>query len=230
MDVEEYIPTQGLKQIRGTSLTLGEDYSAWSQAPKPVPGTPLTVEVTRGSDTRYARNATVSVRVRNVSTSSQSLYLRREHLTFVLLSPNGVFLCPASAALRAPESQGFTYLKPGRSITLTSRLAEFCPKEALDRPGFYLVAADYDSMENAAPRRRRLFRGTLSSVTSKPVRIQSGERKFRNGPLPSLKKARRLLSKDVPRAGNEAAGDMKEEASPMPTKRRGDDPPQRPNR
>jgi hypothetical protein len=164
----------GVKVLYGTPFALGADY-----APPPKPTTPgLVFELTQGSDAATEATATVTARLSNHGTAPERIFLRREHITFEVSSPDGTELCDPGPDKRSPDRQGFTLLSPGGSVTLTSRLAEMCPQDTFARPGLYLVHAAIDPDVDGAEFGFDAFVGHLDAERPAMVRIRSGRLPF----------------------------------------------------
>lgn len=186
----------GLKGITGSAIALDSSYIEWSRArlaAEEPDGPKLALEVTRGSDSRTANGAHVTIKITNRGQTTQQLFIRREHLNFLLLGPDGVVSCGAADEERAPDGAAFTTLRPGQSTTLVSRLLEFCATEYLNRPGFFLVAAKVNLEDNGAAAGTKAYTGKLFSTRLRPLRIRSGDLPFSYESLPTLKQARRQL-------------------------------------
>ncbi len=193
----EFERKQGLKQIAGRGLALSPRYIAWASTKldnEKGDKAPLSLEVTRGSDSREARDARVTVKLTNRGKTSKTVFARREHLTFLLLGPDGIVTCPAPDEERAPDGQAFTRLSPGKSISLVTRILEFCDNEYLDRPGFYLVAAEMDLTDDGSAVGVDAYAGKLFSTKLRPVRVRTGELPFRHEEAPTLEQARKELA------------------------------------
>jgi len=165
---------EGIKELHSTPFALGNDYAP---PPKPVvPG--LALEVTQGSDALSEAQATVTVRLSNHGSTQADVYFRRELLTFGVSSVDGSELCEPGPDDRAPDRQAFTHLAPGGSISVTSRLAEMCPKDTFARPGLYLVQSGFDGEVSGAEFGFDGFVGHLSSDRAATVRVRTGTLPF----------------------------------------------------
>lgn len=178
----------GLRAVKPTRLALGSEYQSW----EPKTGDDdltrgLVLEVIDGSDSLTARGAQVTVRITNRGHRPQRLFVRRELISYYLLGPEGLSVCAADEAERAPDGQSFRTLAPDEKIQFTTRLVEFCPGEIIDRPGFYLVGAELAADGASNEPGIDAFQGVLYTTRGKPVRIQKGELPF--------------VYRNVPRAG-----------------------------
>lgn len=169
-----HAPDQGVKELRATPFELGNDYSPAPTPPKPG----LALEVTQGSDALSEAQATVTVRLANHGSTQADVYFRRELLSFEVSSVDGTEVCEPGPDDRAPDRQAFTHLAPGGSITVTSRLAEMCPKDLFARPGLYLVHGSFDGEVTGAQFGFDGFVGHLASDRAATVRIRTGELPF----------------------------------------------------
>jgi hypothetical protein len=174
----------GLKQISGGAITLGNEYVRWApqvlsvgeRAKQNLP--PLELEIVRGSDSVSARNARVTVRLTNHGPTPNTVFFRREHLTFMLLGPEGLVTCPAPDEERAPDAQEFTRLAVGRQVNFVTQVLEFCETSHLDRPGFYLVGAEANLTDNGSAANLTAFTGKLFSTQLRPLRVRTGSSPF----------------------------------------------------
>jgi hypothetical protein len=134
-------------------------------------GAPLVLEMTKGSEVRHGRNAEVTLRVRNTTPQSVTVYLRRDLITFQVTGPSGEkTTCAPVDPWRHPGRRGFTTLLPHRSLTLTSRLVELCPRWTFSKRGEYSVAAYYDPRATGQSLGLHAFTGRL--VAERPVVVQ----------------------------------------------------------
>jgi hypothetical protein len=164
----------GVKELHGTPFTLGGDYTP---PPKVVPHG-LEFEVTRGSDAASESTATVTVQLSNHGTTPERVYFRRELVTFEVTGVDGTEQCDPGPDDRAPDRQAFTLLKPGGSISFTSRLAEMCPQDTFARPGLYLLKGSFDSDISGEQQGLEAFVGHLTSEREATVRIRTGRLPF----------------------------------------------------
>lgn len=165
---------EGIKELHSTPFELGNDYAP--APPHPAPG--LALEVTQGSDALSEAQATVTVRLSNHGSTQADIYFRRELLSFEVSSVDGTEVCEPGPDDRAPDRQAFTHLSPGGSITVTSRLAEMCPKDLFARPGLYLVNSSFDGEATGSQFGFDGFVGHLASDRAATVRIRTGELPF----------------------------------------------------
>jgi len=164
----------GVKELHGTPFALGGDYAP----PPKVEPHGLEFEVTRGSDASSESTATVTVQLSNHGSTSERVYFRRELVTFEVTSVDGTEQCDPGPDDRAPDRQAFTLLKPGGSISFTSRLIEMCPQDTFARPGLYLVKGAFDSDISGEKDGLEAFVGHLTSEREATVRIRSGRLPF----------------------------------------------------
>jgi hypothetical protein len=167
-------PTGAVKELRGTPFELGSDYTP---PPKP-PENGLVFEMTKGSDALNEDSATVTVQLTNRGSRAESVYFRRELVTFEVSSVDGVATCDPGPDERSPDRQGFSRLAPGRSLTVTSRLEEMCDKYTFARPGLYLVRATFDTDWSGSEFGLDAFIGHLTADRPATVRIRTGKLPF----------------------------------------------------
>lgn len=187
-----------LKLVEGAPVALKSAYASWSSAalsseapsedsPQVLAGweSPRpSLTMTGGSDAAAERVATIQVRLSNPSKREKlSVYFRRELLSFEVIGPDGLVRCEPEPRTRYPQAQAFTNLGPGKSIQLTSRLTELCPRGTFNRPGLYLIRARFDSKEDGADFGLNAFTGRLIAEQPATVRIRNGDKKFRAASL-----------------------------------------------
>ena len=142
---------------------------------------PLVLEMTKGSVVRHGRDATVTVRVRNTTADPVTLYVRRDLLTFEILGPGGEqTTCAPMDPLRHPARLGFTKVAPHRSVLLTTRLVELCPRWTFSRRGEYSVRASYAAERTGQSVGLHAFTGSLVADRPAVVHVQHDSRVFRN--------------------------------------------------
>jgi len=120
-------------------------------------------------------SATVTVQLSNRGSRPETVYFRRELVTFEVSSVDGTATCDPGPDDRSPDRLAFTHLGPGRSLAVTSRLEEMCEKDTFARPGLYLVRARFDSdhaksaLRKSAPVNRAAFRFALRREARRSV-------------------------------------------------------------
>lgn len=175
----------GIKQLFTQSVTLGSEYAPRPPQPDPEP---LALELTRGSDARTERDATISVSLVNRSKKAQRVFFRRELVSFEISGPSGVVTCEPGPDNRAPDRSSVKLLRPGGRISATSRLIELCPEGALRRPGLYLVHGRFQGIGGASdPQAPPAFEGRLVSREPVQIRVRRGW-----GPLPPQRAPERV--------------------------------------
>jgi hypothetical protein len=171
-----------LKEITAQTFALRSEYAEWSRTrieqeeKKKKPQ--FEMKVVQGSDARAELNATVSIRVKNTSKRSWHLYFRRELVSYEVMGPDGLVTCDAQPDDRAPDRQAFANLRPGRSVSVTSRLVELCPRGTFGRPGLYLVHARLESNDSGEEWNIDAFVGDVHSKEPAAIRIRTGELSF----------------------------------------------------
>ena len=105
---------RALKRIAGQPFGLRSEYKEWSNTRlvdddklRQHPG-PLELRLTQGSDAHSERNATVSLSLKNRSPDKQTVFFRREHVSFEVVGPDGIVTCDPQPDARAPDIQAFS--------------------------------------------------------------------------------------------------------------------------
>jgi len=173
----------GVKEFQAEPFALRSDYAEWSRTRLPkdreaIEKSPLALELVQGSDASAERTATVTIKLKNRSKHSLTVYFRRELVSYEVMRPDGLVTCDPQPDLRAPDRQGFTHLGPGRSISVTSRLVELCPTGTFGQPGLYLVHARFDATEAGDDWDLDAFVGRVVSPNPATIRIRTGEQPF----------------------------------------------------
>lgn len=169
----------GVKELVGTTLTLGEDYRY--RPPPPAPG-PLELVLVRGSDATSEETATITVRLKNISKERQQVFFRRELLSFIVNGPDGMVLCDPQPEGRVPDKLAFKTIAPGGAIEATSRLIELCPDDTFARPGLYLAHARFSSRLSGEEFGIEAVTGDFTSAQPVVIRIRTGDLPFVKGP------------------------------------------------
>jgi hypothetical protein len=170
-----------VKELVGTPLTLGSDFSENQEAPKataaePAPGLVLTIA---GGDATNEGTAVATATFTNRGKKKQDLYFRRELISYEVSGPDGVFTCDPEPDQRSPaDRSAIQTLRPGGKLSAVSRLIEMCPAHAFARPGLYLVHARFDSADSGSDLGFNAFMGRLVSPKPALVRIRQGELPF----------------------------------------------------
>ncbi|HEY6559665.1 MAG TPA: hypothetical protein VI072_20425 [Polyangiaceae bacterium] len=173
-----------LKRIAGQPFGLRSEYKEWSSTRlvdddklRQHPG-PLELRLTQGSDAQSERNATVSLSLKNRSPDKQTVYFRREHVSFEVVGPDGIVTCDPQPDERAPDIQAFSTVRKNGAITATSRMIELCPQDTFRRPGLYLVHARFDAAHSGEQFDLNGFTGRVVSLSPATVRIRTSETAF----------------------------------------------------
>jgi hypothetical protein len=173
-----------LKRIAGQPFALRSEYKEWSSTRladddklREHPG-PLELKLTQGSDAQAERNATVSLALKNHSPDKQTVYFRRELVSFEVVGPEGIVTCDPQPDARAPDRQAFSTIRKNGAITATSRMIELCPQHTFRRPGLYLVHARFDATNAGEEYELNAFTGRVVSLSPATVRIRTGETAF----------------------------------------------------
>ncbi|HEX4337223.1 MAG TPA: hypothetical protein VH062_15000 [Polyangiaceae bacterium] len=110
-----------------------------------------------------------------------SVYLRRDLITFEIAGPDGEkTTCEPIDAMRHPARRGFTNVAAHRSIVLTARLVELCPRWTFAKSGEYLVRASYDPRVSGKTVGVDAFTGELEADRSVSVWVRHGLHVIRN--------------------------------------------------
>jgi hypothetical protein len=166
-----------VKVLEGQPWALGSDYALWTEASRlsdSADDAPWELRLSQGSDAESELETTVTLTLRNRSRESQRVYLRRELVTFEVISQGGAIQCDPYPDLRAPDPQEFVTLRPGGSTSLTSRLIELCPRGTFARPGLYLVHARLDARESGEEYGLDAFVGRVVTRWPVTLRIRRG--------------------------------------------------------
>ncbi len=136
----------GLKDLESTGVALGNEYIDWSKTRiKGVDVRPhdaaLSLSIDQGADVDRGNTAWVEVSVKNHSRETQTVFLRRELLSFSVRGPTGRHECEPEESYRSPDEMNMQRLAPGKDVSMTVRLAEFCDAEVFSAPGLYYVTA-----------------------------------------------------------------------------------------
>lgn len=173
----------GVKELSGEPFALKSDYAEWSRTrveadKKASEESPLVLKMAQGSDAQAERSATVQITLQNRSKHAETVYFRRELVSFEVMRPDGLVTCDPQPDSRSPDRQAFTRLGPGGSISVVSRLIELCPTGTFGSPGLYLIHARYDAMESGEDWNIDAFVGRVVSRSPATVRIRTGEQPF----------------------------------------------------
>jgi hypothetical protein len=173
----------GTKELSGQGFALRSEYARWAktrleQDRSRVDKVPIGMRLTQGSDARAEINASISLSLKNRSKRTQRIYFRRELVSFEVMGPDGLVTCDAQPDLRSPDPQAFLTLRAGRSMAITSRLVELCPRGAFARPGLYLVHARLDAAVDGNDFGIDAYTGRVVSELPATVRIRTGDQPF----------------------------------------------------
>ncbi len=173
----------GIKGLSSETFALRSEYARWAKTRLEADRArrdkgPIQMRVTQGSDARAEIYASISLKLKNRSKRTRRLYFRRELVSFEIMGPNGLTTCDAQPDLRSPDRQAFLSLRPGRTLTVRSRLVELCPRGTFARPGLYLVHARLDSRVNGNEFGIDAYTGRVVSESPATVRIRTGDQPF----------------------------------------------------
>lgn len=153
----------------GESESESEADSEELAPPRPPPPPPLTLTIRPLGTTSAPGSSTVTVTAKNTSGSSMRLYLRRELISYQVTGPSGPTTCRMTSSARAPSPAAYSSLAAGAALSLTTRLAEACPKGTFDQPGSYTVFARIDAQNNGREHGFVAFTGT--AITGQPATL-----------------------------------------------------------
>lgn len=138
-------------------------------SPLPPPPPPLTLTIRPLGSTSNPGGGTVTVTAKNTSGRSMRLFLRRELISYQVTGPTGPTTCRMNPGARAPSPAAYSSLAAGGAISLTTRLAEACPKGTFDTPGNYTVFARIDAQNDGREHGFVAFTGT--AITQQPAAL-----------------------------------------------------------
>lgn len=165
-----------LKQLVGEPFTLDSSYAP-PEEPEKIDSKeppPLALSVRPLGSASDARTETVTVEIKNPASVGRYLFLRRELITYEVVGPAGNTSCSSYPDQRAPSRQGFEFLSPGRTLSLTSRLPEMCPPGTFDTSGLYRVHARLDAVERGDDYKLDAFVGSVTSKRPGILRMRGG--------------------------------------------------------
>jgi hypothetical protein len=173
----------GVKELSGQPFALKSEYAEWSRTRleadrKADEQSPLELRMVQGSDAHAERTATVRLTLKNRGKHTETVYFRRELVSFEVMRPDGLVTCDPQPDSRSPDRQAFARLRPGGSITVTSRLVELCPTGTFGSPGLYLIHARFDAADDGGEWKLDAFVGRVVSREPATVRIRTGEQPF----------------------------------------------------
>jgi hypothetical protein len=163
------------KNLSGDSVVLDSRYASWAMDtanPNEDEGDEPVLEMVRGSDAKSELSVVATVRVRNPGRSRLTVFVRRELVTFEVLTPRGTVQCASEPDKRNPERRAFVTLAPHGSTTVVSRLVELCPRGTFAESGLYLVHARFDAAADGADYGIDAFTGSLRTARPVPVRVR----------------------------------------------------------
>lgn len=154
--------------------------------PPPPPPPPLTLTIRPLGSTGNPTFGTVTVSAKNTSGRPMRLFLRRELISYQVTGPSGPTTCRMTPGSRAPTASAYSSLGVGAALSLTTRLAEACPKGTFDLPGTYTVFARIDAQNDGREHGFIAFTGT--AITQQPAALTV------RGGGPQAKPAMRVVS------------------------------------
>jgi hypothetical protein len=181
-----------VKELIGDPVILDPRYAEWAGTPGEHPDPDEdddepddpTVQMVRGSDARTEMNVTAVTRVRNPMNHKLVIFLRRELITFEVMNPQGrVVRCEAEPDERNPDRRAFRTIRPGGSVSVTSRLVELCERGTFAEPGLYLVNAEFEAPADGGEFGLAAYTGTLRTPVPATVRVRKAIEIVANQPL-----------------------------------------------
>jgi hypothetical protein len=165
-----------VKDLVADTLVLDTRYAPWSadlasDTADPDDDDPA-IEMVRGSDASTEPSVTATVRVRNPTASRVTVFVRRELLTFEVMSPSGTVNCVSEPDQRNPDRRAFTTLGPHGSMTIVSRLVELCARGTFSKAGLYVVHARLDAEADGSDFGLDAFVGSLHTLRPTTVRVR----------------------------------------------------------
>ena len=171
---------QAIKEVAATPFALASSYSEWARTrlkrKEEEEQGPFQLKLTKGSDAEEERTATIGLSIKNRDKRSHDVFIRRELFSFEVMGPDGLVTCDPEPDLRAPDRQAFFHMPPGRTVSLSSRLVELCPRGTFARPGLYLIHARMDPNQRGREFDLDAYVGRIVSYDPVSVRIRTGER------------------------------------------------------
>jgi hypothetical protein len=171
----------GLKNLISKPFILGATYplskvsldpeadDSDSPYERTTPPPPLSISIADLGSHTEPEQTTVQVTVRNVSSKTLSLFLRRELISYEVIGPWESVTCRMSPSDRAPDASAFSTLSPSEPLTLVTRLAEACPPGTWDVPGSYSVSARLTATSDGGEFGLSAFVGDIS--TKEPAQL-----------------------------------------------------------
>ena len=135
----------------------------------PPPPPPLTLTIRPLGSTGNPSFGTVTVSAKNTSGRAMRLFLRRELISYQVTGPSGPKTCRMTPGTRAPTASAYSSLGVGAALSVTTRLAEACPKGTFDLPGTYTVFARIDAQNDGREHGFIAFTGT--AITQQPAAL-----------------------------------------------------------
>ena len=163
------------KNLTGNPVILDARYAAWAMDPanpNEDEGDEPALEMVRGSDAKSELSVVATLRVRNPSTSKLTVFMRRELVTFEVLTPRGTMNCVSGPDTRNPDRRAYVTLLPHASMKLVSRLVELCPRGTFAQSGLYLIHARFDADATADGSDFDIDAFTGSLHTPRPVAVR----------------------------------------------------------
>ena len=168
-------------KVAGQGFALDSSYAGWSASRLPdhrkehcSPAEP-TLAITRGSDVSYARNALVTLKVKNPCDNSLRVFFRRDLVSFTVKGPEGRVHCNSDPDERTPLAGHYARLRPGRSATYPTRIIEMCPPGTFARPGVYRINATFHALSSGEEHGYDAFVGDARTHETSLLRVRVGD-------------------------------------------------------
>ena len=170
-----------LAVVSARAVALDSSYAEWSTSRLPDDESPdcdppePAFELTGGSDVNQGRDALVSMRFSNPCKETVEFFFMRTLVGFRVRGPEGKVTCKAARHIPSALPNEYTYLRPGRSRTVNTRIVEMCPLGTFDEPGLYEISAVYRSDQDGQQYGLDAFTGKLRSDQRVLVRVRKGD-------------------------------------------------------
>ncbi len=180
-------PVQRLKHLNAASFTLGRTYPLSAVEARPAsnegsdqvdepstpvastaeyraPPPPVEVKIYPLGKSKTPERGLVRVQVKNVSSRSLLVHLRREAFRYEVVGPTGSHTCRMMPSELSATRLSYSTIAPSASRSLSTRLAEACPKGVWDLPGTYSVAVRFQPTSEGEEKRDGAFVGSVEGA------------------------------------------------------------------
>ncbi len=191
---EEATDMVGLKELTAPSFVLGSTYplekmlaaareeeAAFRKQQaealgEDAPVEPVEVSLAPLGTSSDPEEGLIRVSVKNVSDKSVQIYLRREHFAYRVSGPGGSTTCQMFPVNPAATEISFNSLSPGSSLSLSTRLAEACPKGTWGPPGDYQVAVVFSPNQTGQEFKKDAYVGIVRGKNTTTLTIPGEKR------------------------------------------------------